>query len=152
VIEGVADSKKLSGAKRESLLPRILEKALAVRVAMVDADEIDKINILQASLKAMGAALLELPLRPEISLIDGRFLPDIHINMESVTGGDGKSLCIAAASIVAKVMRDRLMCEYAKTYPEYGFDRHKGYPTVSHYAAILAHGPCPIHRRSFRLY
>lgn len=155
LIEGVTDSKKLGVKKREALFPVILERALAVGIAMVDADIIDEINILQASLRAMGAALSNLSLRPEIALIDGRFLPDIHLNpdvkMEALIGGDGKSLAIGAASIVAKVTRDRLMAEYAKTYPAYGFDKNKGYGTAAHYAVLRDYGPCPIHRRSFRL-
>ena len=155
-IDGLNDSKKLSEKKREALFPIILERALAVGISMVDADIIDEINILQATLRAMGAALSDLSLRPEIALIDGRFLPDINLNpdvkMEAVVGGDGKSLAIAAASVVSKVTRDRLMAEYAKTYPAYGFDKHKGYGTAAHYHALRAYGPCPIHRRSFRLW
>jgi len=152
VIEGLNDSKKLSSLKRDKLFSQILEKALAVRISMVDADLIDYINILQASLKAMGDSVLDLPISPDITLIDGRFLPDIHIKMAAVVGGDGKSMSIAAASVIAKVTRDRLMVEYAETYPQYGFDRHKGYPTAAHYAALREFGPCPIHRRSFRLF
>lgn len=154
-IEGVNDSKRLSPKRREALFPVILERALAVSVAMVDPVIIDEINIFQAALRAMGDALLSLPIVPEIALIDGGFLPDIThrapFAMEAVKGGDGLSLAIAAASVIGKVTRDRLMTQYAQTYPHYAFDKHKGYATKTHYAALTKHGPCPIHRRSFRL-
>ena len=153
IIPGLNDSKKLSAKKRESLYPVILEQALAVGLSFVGPDIIDEINILQASLRAIGAAINNLQLRPEIVLIDGRFLPDIDIDakLQALPGGDGISQSIAAASVVAKVTRDRLMVEYAKNYPNYGFDRHKGYATAAHYAALKEFGPCLLHRRSFRL-
>jgi ribonuclease HII len=154
VIKGVNDSKKLSPAKREALYTEILEKALAVRFETADAAVIDKTNILRASLSVMGKALEGLRITPQIALIDGGFAPDTIIKgliMEPVKGGDGKSCSIAAASIVAKVTRDRLMSLYDADYPGYGFIRNKGYGTKEHYAALSRLGPCPIHRMSFNL-
>lgn len=154
-IEGLNDSKKLSPSKRESLCEIILEKALAARVAMIDPCVIDKINILNASLAAMTEAINDLPIKPQAVLIDGLFLPDIQdegIYLQAIKGGDGKSVSIATASVVAKVARDKLMRLYDADYPGYGFAQHKGYGTAAHYEALACLGPSPIHRRSFNLH
>lgn len=154
-LRGVDDSKLLTEARRERAFDLIMQKALFIRFATIDAVEIDRINILKASLKAMGRAIDDLPLKPEIVLIDGPFQPDINKEgkiFETIIKGDTKSISIAAASIVAKVMRDRLMRLYHGDYPCYGFNKHKGYGTKAHYAAIAKNGICPLHRRSFRLY
>ncbi|MDR1706150.1 MAG: ribonuclease HII [Clostridiales bacterium] len=151
IIKGINDSKKLSPGRREALCAEILEKALAVRFETAGADVIDSINILRASLTAMGKALNGLNIKPQAALIDGRFLPDIELRMEPIIGGDGKSVSIAAASIVAKVLRDALMSRYDASYPGYGFIRNKGYGTKEHYDALSRLGPCPIHRMSFNL-
>ncbi|MDJ0781610.1 MAG: ribonuclease HII [Desulfosarcinaceae bacterium] len=150
-IPGLNDSKKLSPARRAGLFETIQQRALAVGVAAVDAREIDRINILQASLLAMRQAVARLSPAPDYLLIDGKFtLAETTTPQEAVVKGDARCAAIAAASIIAKVSRDRLMQGYHETYPAFGFDRHKGYPTRSHKAAIAAYGPCPIHRRSFR--
>jgi ribonuclease HII len=154
IIKGVNDSKKLSPARREAIYAEILEKALAVRFETAGADVIDRLNILKASLMIMGKALEGLSITPQIALIDGGFPPDINIKgliAEPIKGGDGKSVSIAAASIAAKVMRDKLMELYDEEYPGYGFAGHKGYGTKEHYAALSRLGPCPIHRMSFNL-
>jgi ribonuclease HII len=150
-ITGLNDSKKLSPARREALFAEIQRTALAVGVGRVEADEIDHLNILQASLLSMRLAVAQLDPRADYLLIDGKFtLADTPTPQEALIKGDARSASIAAASIVAKVSRDRLMQRYHDTYPHFGFDRHKGYPTKAHKAAIAKHGPCPIHRRSFR--
>jgi ribonuclease HII len=150
-IQGLDDSKKLSPARRKTLFDEIQAKALAVGVGLVDAAEIDRINILQASLCAMRMAVDDLVPHADYLLIDGQFiLPGTPTPQSAVVKGDARCAAIAAASIIAKVSRDRLMQRYHRKYPRFGFDRHKGYPTKAHRAAIAAHGPCPIHRRSFR--
>jgi ribonuclease HII len=150
-IQGLDDSKKLAPARRETLFDEIQATALAVGVGTVDAAEIDRLNILQASLLSMRLAVAELDPRADFLLIDGKFtLADTTTPQEALIKGDARSASIAAASIIAKVSRDRLMRRYHQVYPHFGFDRHKGYPTRAHKAAIAAHGPCPIHRRSFR--
>jgi ribonuclease HII len=148
-IGGIDDSKKLEPKDREQLSARI--KASAVWwIESADPAEIDRLNILWASMAAMERALFRLAPVPAYAYIDGNKLPrKMPCQGEWVIKGDGKYACIAAASILAKVERDRLMVEYAKEYPEYGFDRHFGYPTPDHFSAIEKHGPCPIHRRSF---
>ena len=148
-IEGLADSKKLSEAKREQLASEIKNKALAWAIARADIEEIDKINILQASLLAMKRAIEELTPAPTLALIDGNKLPDLKIEMEAIVKGDSKEPCISAASIIAKVARDTEMVEMDKLYPGYGFARHKGYPTKQHREAIQTLGITPIHRRSY---
>ena len=148
-IAGLDDSKKLTEKKRERLFDLILGEAEAYGVALVDAARIDEINILEATFEAMRAAVEQLAVPADFALVDGNRSRGLEIPHACVIGGDGKSPSIAAASILAKVTRDRLMLEYAARYPEYHFEKHKGYGTKTHYAALLAHGPCPIHRRSF---
>ena len=149
VIEGLDDSKKLSPKKRQELSEIIRERAVAYAVVFVDNDEIDEINILQARLKAMALAVDALEMQPGFVLFDGNKSPLIKIPHAAVTDGDSKSMSIAAASVLAKVERDGLMDEYHEIYPEYGFDRHKGYGTAQHIEAIRRHGATPIHRQSF---
>jgi ribonuclease HII len=147
---GVNDSKALDRETREELYVRILERCIAVAVAFVSAAEIDRINIRQASLLAMRRALAGLAVRPRYVLIDGNDLPAALVcDGETIIDGDTKSMSIAAASIVAKVTRDRLMRRLCSVYPVYGFSRHVGYSTDEHLAAIAKHGPCPYHRLTF---
>jgi ribonuclease HII len=149
-IDGLDDSKKLSEAKREALYPLILERALAWRIEFVEAEEIDRLNILQATLTGMRRALEGLTPRADAARIDGNKLPrDLPCPAEALVGGDAIEPAIMAASILAKVARDRHMIELHARYPEYGFDRHKGYPSPVHLAALQTHGPCPEHRRSY---
>ena len=149
-LEGLDDSKRLPEARREALYPRILQAALAWRVEFVDIAEIDALNILQATLTGMCRALRALSPAAQLARIDGNQLPrDLPCPAEAVVGGDGLEPAIMAASILAKVSRDRLMRELHLEYPQYGFDRHKGYASRDHLAALEAHGPCPQHRRSF---
>ncbi len=149
-VDGLDDSKKLSEAKRELLYPLILERALAWRIEFVEADEIDRLNILQATLTGMRRALEGLHPRADAARIDGNKLPrDLPCPAEALIGGDAIEPAIMAASILAKVARDRHMLELHLRYPEYGFDRHKGYPSPTHLAALRAHGPCLEHRRSY---
>ncbi|MDR1417911.1 MAG: ribonuclease HII [Endomicrobium sp.] len=144
------DSKKLSQKKREFLFKIIKEKALFYAISIVDNNIIDKINILQATLLAMRNSISQLPKAPDICLIDGNCkVKGLDIAQETIVGGDAKSASIAAASILAKVIRDNLMDEYAKKYPLYGFDKHKGYGTKKHIEAINQYGVCSIHRMSF---
>lgn len=149
-IEGLNDSKKLSAKRREFLAGEIRAHALAWAVAEATVEEIDRINILNASLLAMRRAVDLLSLRPEKALVDGNKCPDLSCPAEAVVGGDGKILAIAAASILAKTVRDSSMLKLHQIYPEYGFDRHMGYPTQAHLKALLDHGVSPVHRRSFR--
>ena len=148
-IPGLDDSKKLSDKKRRELLPIIKEKAIAYGVAFADHREIDEINILQATYLAMERAIAMLEVKPNLALIDGNRAKDFGIPVETVVHGDSLSASIAAASVLAKVTRDDYMLEMAKTYPEYGFEVHKGYGTKAHYAVLTERGPCPIHRMSF---
>lgn len=148
-IPGLNDSKKLSDKKRRELFPVICEKAVAYGIAFADAEEIDEINILQATYLAMERAMEKLPIKPDFALIDGNRAKDFGIPLETVVGGDGRSASIAAASILAKVTRDDFMLQLSEVYPQYGFEIHKGYGTKAHYAALTAHGHCPIHRMSF---
>lgn len=149
-IPDINDSKQLSAAKRSTLYPLIYARAVSIGVGIVDAAEIDRINILQASLLSMAMATDNLHPPPDCLLIDGRFRIPSQLPQQPVPKGDSLSISIAAASIVAKVTRDRLMERYDLDYPEYGFARHKGYPTRAHREAIRKHGCCPIHRRSFK--
>lgn len=149
IIEGVDDSKKLSEKKRETLDKLIRERALYLSVFEVDEKRIDEINILQATREGMKNALLNLPIAPDVVLTDGNMTLDIPFAQQSIVKGDALSYSIGAASIVAKVYRDRKMVEYAKEYPAYGFDRNKGYGTAEHIGAIKELGLCPIHRRTF---
>ena len=148
-IARIDDSKKLSPTQREALYAEISAQALAVGIGQVEAPEIDELNILQASLKAMRLALENLPTPPERVLIDGHLPARSPYPEQAIIDGDARSLSIAAASIVAKVYRDRLMGECDARYPEYGFAAHKGYGSAAHLAALDVHGPCPLHRRSF---
>lgn len=148
-IDGVADSKALSAARRERLYDAIRARALCVGVGMASVEEIDRLNILQATLTAMQRAVAALRLRPSLVLVDGNRLPVLPVRAEAVVRGDATVDAIAAASIVAKVTRDRLMDEAHAAYPTYGFDRHRGYGTAQHLAAIRQYGPTPWHRRSF---
>ncbi len=149
IIAKIDDSKKLSRTQREALCEAIMAKALAVGIGQVEAAEIDQLNILQASLKAMRLALDNLPTPPDRVLIDGHLPARSSYPEQAIIDGDARSLSIAAASIVAKVHRDHLMCECDVHYPEYGFAAHKGYGSAAHLAALDAHGPCRLHRRSF---
>ncbi len=148
-IEGINDSKKLSEKKRESLFDIIISKAVAYSVSMVDAKTIDEINILQATFLAMRNAVNGLCVKPDYALIDGNQKPGLDIFQETVVKGDAKSVSIAAASILAKVTRDRYMYELDKKYPEYRFAKHKGYGTKLHYEMIYENGICQEHRRTF---
>lgn len=149
-IFGLDDSKKLSEKERQSLYDQIIDTSISFSVKEVGHEEIDRINILQATKKAMFLAVEGLWQKPEFLLIDHLTLPSLSLPQQGITGGDGLSNSIAAASILAKVTRDRLMMAYHTEYPQYGFDRHKGYPTKGHYGALEKYGPCPIHRRTFR--
>ena len=145
-IEGLNDSKKLTEKKREALYDIIIEKALAYSVAYGTLEEIEQFNILNATYLAMNRAIEGLKIPADYALIDGNRVPTgIKVPCETVVKGDAKSCSIAAASILAKVTRDRLLLEYAKEYPEYGFEKHKGYGTAAHYDAIKKHGVLPIH-------
>ncbi len=150
-IQGVDDSKKLSPKQREFLFGIIQEKAVAVATGIVSEKEIDRINILQATFKAMRMAIGSLTVRPDHLLIDGRPLPEKFYPQTALVKGDSRCFSIAAASIIAKVTRDRMMVGYDQKYPQYGFAQHKGYGTKRHVAAIRCHGPCEIHRKSFQI-
>ncbi|MGI6274318.1 MAG: ribonuclease HII [Acutalibacteraceae bacterium] len=149
VIDGLNDSKKLSEKKRELLFSVIQENALAFGIGFADEKEIDEINILQATFLAMRRAFDAMQRRCDYVLVDGNRMPPMPVPGETVVKGDAKSPSIAAASILAKVSRDRVMLEYAKQYPEYQFEKHKGYGTKAHVEALRAFGPSPIHRRTF---
>ena len=149
VIEGLDDSKKLTEKKREKLYDQICEKALAYSIALSTPEEIDEINILEASLMAMRRSIAGLAILPDFVLVDGNIDRGFLQPAKAVIGGDALSQSIAAASILAKVTRDRLCLEMDAAYPQYGFKKHKGYPTKAHKLAVFKHGPCPEHRRSF---
>lgn len=150
-ILGLGDSKKLSEKKREALYEPIFLSALSVGIGVVSPEEIDRMNILQASLWAMKLAFEQLKIKPQEAWVDGNQRVPLGSSFiqKTFVGGDGLHECIMAASIVAKVYRDRLMLDYAKLYPEYGFEKHKGYGTAAHLIALREFGPCEIHRRSF---
>lgn len=148
-IEGINDSKKLSEAKRDELFDIIREQALDYGIGIVQREEIDEYNILNATYMAMKKAINCLKKTPDYLLVDAAHVPDVNIEQKSIIKGDSKSISIAAASILAKVTRDSIMYEYDKMYPEYGFASHKGYGTDQHYKAIREHGITTIHRRSF---
>lgn len=145
----VNDSKKLSEKKREQLYDQIMEQAVSVGIGMAGPEIIDEINILQATYQAMREAISRLSIKPDILLNDAVTIPGVDILQVPIVKGDAKSMSIAAASIIAKVTRDRLMIEYDKIMPEYGFASHKGYGTKQHREAIAKYGLCPIHRKSF---
>ena len=149
MIDGLNDSKKLSGKKREELYGVIIQKALDWSVAFASHEEVDAVNILNATYLAMNRAIEGLKTAPEIAIIDGNRSAGIKYPNMTLVGGDGKSASVAAASILAKVSRDRLMLELAEKYPGYGFERHKGYGTRAHYEALARLGPCEIHRLTF---
>ena len=148
-IPGLDDSKKLRSKKREKLFDVIVEQATAYAIAWADATQIDEQNILRATMDAMNRAISQLSVKPDVALIDGNRNNGIQYTNKCIVGGDGKSASIAAASILAKVSRDRLMLEMDKAYPQYAFAQHKGYGTKLHYERIRQYGPCPIHRASF---
>ena len=148
-IKGLADSKLLAPAEREGLFHLIEERAVAVGVGIVDHATIDRINILQATLRAMAEALARLAVTPELVITDFVTLPALACPQRNLVAGDRRCASVAAASIVAKVTRDRIMLEADREFPAYGFARHKGYATPEHLTALDRHGPCPIHRRSF---
>lgn len=148
-IAGLADSKTLSAKRREQLARDIHQHALAVGIFCVEAGEIDRINILQATLKAMAGAVTALKLQPQHVLVDGNRLPTLSVPATALVGGDRLEPAISAASIVAKTHRDAIMLDWHQRHPAYGFDRHKGYGTAAHLEALARHGPCPAHRQSF---
>lgn len=148
-IRGLADSKQLTALRRERLYDEIRAKALCCSVAQATVEEIDQLNILQATLLAMRRAVQGLRLKPTKVLVDGNRLPALDVLAEAIVSGDALVPCISAASILAKVTRDRMLCELHLQHPEYGFDRHKGYGTADHLRALQAHGALPMHRRSF---
>lgn len=149
IIDGVNDSKKLSEKKREALFDKIKEEALFYSIASVDEKTIDEINILNATFLAMKKAVEGLEIQPDYAMIDGNKTPDLSIDCEAVVKGDANSVSIAAASILAKVSRDRYMLEMAEKYPEYKFEKHKGYGTKLHYQMLDEYGPSEIHRQTF---
>ena len=149
-IEGLADSKKLSEKQRDRLAPLIRERALAWAVAYADVEEIDRLNILQATLLAMRRAVLALDIQPQQVLVDGLYCPQTGIQSQAIVKGDSKVAAISAASILAKTARDEIMLQLHEQYPHYGFAGHKGYPTAAHLAALREYGVSEVHRRSFR--
>ena len=148
-IKGLADSKKLSALRREKLYDEIRAKALCCSIALATVEEIDELNILQATMLAMKRAVEGLRLKPQKTLVDGNRLPALSMLAEAIVKGDAKVQCISAASILAKVYRDRWCANYHLEYPQYGFAGHKGYGTAAHLAALREHGACPQHRKSF---
>ena len=148
-LESLDDSKRISAVKRELLAPQIEAQAVAFAVEFVEADEIDRVNILQATLNGMKRAVENLDPAPQRAMIDGNRAPTLSCEVTTVIGGDRLIASISAASVLAKVYRDRLMLSMHELYPGYGFDRHKGYPTAYHLDRLKALGPCPIHRKSF---
>ena len=148
-IPGLNDSKKLSDKKRRELYPLIKEQAVAYGIAFASEQEIDDINILQATFLAMQRAIDQLSVKPDFALIDGNREKDFGVPVKTVVHGDSLSASIAAASVLAKVTRDDLMLKLSEQYPQYAFDVHKGYGTKAHYEAISTHGPCPVHRMTF---
>lgn len=148
-IIGLNDSKKLTDKRRRELFPIIKEQAVAYGIGFASPEEIDEINILQATFLAMERAMAQLSIRPELALIDGNREKDFGISVQTVVKGDSRSASIAAASILAKVSRDDWMLQMAQEYPQYDFEVHKGYGTKRHYEALRQHGPSPIHRATF---
>ena len=149
-IQGLRDSKRLTALQREQVYDRICDAAITYGVGIVATDQIDQRNILWATKDAMRMSVERLLQKPDMLLIDGTLTLPVRIAQQSIVRGDAICASIAAASVIAKVTRDRLMIDYAKQYPAYGFERHKGYPTREHYARLQQLGPCPIHRYSFR--
>ncbi len=149
IIDGINDSKKLSEKKREQLFEEITKKAITYSIASIDEKIIDEVNILNATHMAMNKAVDEMMIKPDYVLIDGNSIKNMTTPHETIVKGDAKSISIAAASILAKVSRDRFICEIADKYPEYEFEKHKGYGTKVHTDALKKYGPCEIHRKSF---
>lgn len=149
-IQGVQDSKRLTARQREMVYERIQANAVTYGIGMVSHEDIDRHNILWATKQAMCRAVQQLPRTPDILLIDGPLSLPVHLPQRPIIRGDARCASIAAASILAKVTRDRLMCDYAQQFPAYGFEQHKGYPTPEHYTRLRRYGPCAIHRRTFR--
>lgn len=149
VIDGLNDSKKLTDKKRRELYDVITQSAVSYGIAMATEQEIDEINILQATYRAMKRAVESLPLTADYALIDGNRMPPLAIPGTTIIKGDALSMSIAAASILAKVSRDRVMVQFSREYPQYGFEQHKGYGTAAHVQALREYGPCPLHRQSF---
>ena len=150
-IEGLADSKKLSPARRDEVFRRIIDLGLPCAVGIIDHKTIDTINILQASLRAMRKAVMDLDPKPDVVLVDGNILiPNLAQPQYAVVGGDRRCRAISAASVIAKVTRDRIMNRYQELYPRFSFATHKGYPTAEHLEELRRHGPCDIHRLTFR--
>ncbi len=149
VIEGINDSKKLTAKKREQLFEEIVQKAQYYSIQRATVEEIESINILQSAMLAMKRAIEDIDCAPDIVLVDGNKTPEIDFKTQAIVKGDGKSQCIAAASILAKVARDKYMEQMAEKYPQYQFEKHKGYGTKLHYEMIDKFGPCEIHRISF---
>lgn len=147
--DGVRDSKAMTPAAREKMFTRITSEAICFGIGIIDREKIDEINVLRAAQAAMRAALSELGVAFDFILVDGRPVPDLCAKSRAIVKGDSLSVSIGAASILAKVTRDRIMLDLDKQYPEYGFASHKGYGTAEHIAALNEHGPCPCHRRSF---
>ncbi|KAA9129598.1 ribonuclease HII [Marinihelvus fidelis] len=148
-IDGLDDSKRLTAKRREALFGQVIERARDYCIIEMHADDIDRMNILAATMEGMRRSVLGLASLPEMVLVDGNRCPELPCETHALVGGDGLEPAISAASILAKVHRDRLMLDYHQQYPGYGFDRHKGYPTAAHMAQLRTLGPCPIHRRSF---
>ncbi len=148
-LDGLNDSKKISAKKRDALYDIVTREAVSYGIAFASVEEIERENILRAALMAMERAIGQLSVTPALTLIDGNHGEGITVPYRCIVGGDGKCACIAAASILAKVTRDRYMCGQAEKYPEYGFAQHKGYGTRQHYEALRRCGPCPLHRPSF---
>ena len=150
MIEGVNDSKKISEKKREKLYDQIIEEAISYGISIIGQEEIDEINILNATKKGLTDSLKELKVKPDLIIVDAlSHIDTLGIPYESIIKGDAKCYSISAASILAKVTRDRIMREWATVYPQYGFEQHKGYGTAKHISAIKEYGPCPIHRKTF---
>lgn len=149
IIEGVDDSKKISEKKREQLFEKIKEKAICYSIQMVNEQTIDEINILEATKLAMKNAIEDMSVKPDVVLVDAISKLDTNVEIRGIVKGDALSYSIGCASILAKVTRDRLMCDLAKEYPEYGFEKHKGYGTKQHIEALKEYGPCVYHRLSF---
>lgn len=150
LLPGIRDSKKLSPGQREVLFEQISREAFSIGVGIVDNDTIDEINILQATILAMQKSVAQMQLEPDYLLIDALTLPNFRRNQKGIIHGDRLSISIAAASVIAKVTRDRLMCEYHEVFPEYKFNIHKGYGTAMHLSIIRERGPCSLHRKTFR--
>jgi ribonuclease HII len=148
-LQGLDDSKRLSARVRETLFPRIQQTAISWAIEIVEVEEIDRINILRATFKGMQRAVARLEPSPTLTLVDGNRAPELEGEVHTLVEGDHWVPAISAASILAKVTRDQLMADWHREFPNYGFDRHKGYPTPEHLKLLKLHGPCPIHRRSF---